>query len=291
MAKKKSMYEILGVSPTASLAEIKAAHKRLSLELMSGKCGFSREDCEFQLKVLDVALNTLSVPVLRDAYDAELAPITPGNAVLPIKPNVVSLGDDEKALKIVAAIEDNYKVAAASTGSIQFPITEVSSTVSASTRSLKKILRIIIVLTVLGIIGKSAFVFGHAARKSSEVAKAEEKIIIQEYYKKYGVRPASRAEAELLEKENRRKENEQRAAEFEEKRKEEEYRRFVEESRQIGDQVHRNLVREEERARYEEMQKQSELAEQRRQEEAAAQEAERERIERIEDERRKLGLN
>jgi len=292
MAKKKTMYEILEVSPTASHADIKAAHKRLSIELMSGTLGLSREECNFRLNVLDVALHTLSVPVSRDAYDAQLASTNAtGKVAFPIKSNVVSLGDEAKALRIVAAIEDNYKIAAANIDSFQFPIKEVFSTVSVSARSLKRLLRVIIGLLVLGFVlkmGQMAFASRQAGRPSSEVARAEEKLIIQEYYKKYGVRPASRAEAEFLEQENRRKENEQREAAFEEKKKEEEYSRFVEESRRIGDRVHANLVRDEERERYEEMQRQRDLAEEKRQREEAAQEEERMRIE---NERRKLGLN
>lgn len=286
--KKKSMYEILEVPPTASHAEIKAAHKRLSLKIMSGALGLSREDCNFQLNILDVALHTLAVPVLRDAYDAQLAStVAAGNIVVPIKSNVVSPGDEAKAFKIVAAIEDNYKVVSASLDNHQSQIKVVSSTVSASARSLKIILRAVIGLFVLGSIltaGKIAFASRQAALPSSEVAKAEEKLIILEYYKKYGVRPASRAEAEFLEKENRRKENEQHEAEFAEKKREDEYRRFVDDSRRIGDRVHDNIVRDDERARYEEMQKQREKQ---IQEEAAKEE---ERV-RIENERRKYGLN
>lgn len=285
--KKKTMYEILEVSPTASLAEIKAAHKRLSLKLMSGTLGLGREECDFKLNVLDVALNTLSTPVTRDAYDAQLASANaPGNVALPIKSSAASLGDETKALKIVAAIEDSYKIAAANIDSLQFPIKEVSSTIGVSARSLKKLLRIIFGLMVLGLvlkIGQTALASRQGEFPPREVAKAEEKLIIQEYYKKYGVRPSSRAEAELLEQENRRKENEQRAAAFAEKKNEEEYSRFVENSQDEGDRIRENLVREAERERYEEMQRQNEL---RRQEEAAQEE---ERM-RIANERRKLGL-
>lgn len=292
MAKKKTMYEILEVSPTASHADIKAAHKRLSLELMSGKLGISREDCNFRLNILDVALHTLSTPVLRDAYDAELASVTaPCNIALPSKTNVVSLGDEAKALKIVAAIADNYKIAAASMDSYQPQIIAASSAISLSARSLKTLLRIVIGLAILAFfirIGQVAVAARQEGRPSAEVTKAEEKLIIQEYYKKHGVRPASRAEAEFLEQEYRRKDNERREAEFAEKKKDDEYRRFVDESRREGDRIHANLVRAEETERYEEMRRQRELAEEKRQQEEAAQEAERMRIE---NERRKLGLN
>lgn len=102
---KKTMYEILQVSSTASLAEIKAAHKRLSLEVMSASPALSREDCNFRLNLLDVALHTLSVPVLRDAYDAQLASTkASANVALPGKSSLVPAGDQATALRIAAAI-------------------------------------------------------------------------------------------------------------------------------------------------------------------------------------------
>ena len=132
--------------------------------------------------------------------------------------------------------------------------------------------------------GRCAFQGGRA----SEAAKrAEDQVVIQEYYQTYGVRPASRAEAELLMQENSRIENERRAAEFAERKTQEEARRFAEESQRQGEEVHENLVRAEQQAIYEEAEKQRYLAEERRMQEEAAQEAERIHIE---NERQKLGL-
>jgi len=291
-AKKKTMYEILEVSPNASYADIKAAHKRLSVALMSGSMGLSRDDCKFELNLLDVALHALSAPSLRDNHDEQVASATaPCNITPPIKSNIVPFGDEEKALKKVAAIKDSYKIASVSMDSNQFPLKEITSTVSTSVSSLKKILRLIIGLAVLGFVlkaGQAALSSRQTKHTPIEVVKAEEKLIIQEYYKKHGVRPASRAEAEFLETENRRKENELREAAFAEKRKEEEYRNFVEESRQEGAQIHTDIARAEQRERSEEMQKQRYLAEQKRQQEEMAKEQE---DMRIAEERRKLGLN
>ena len=285
------MYEILEVSPTASFPEIKTAHKRLSLALMSGMPGLSREDVNFKLNLLDVALHTLSVPVLRDAYDAKLASTTtPGNPLLPVKANAMTLVDTAKANQIVAAIEDSQKLAAAMMQINQFPVKEVSSTVRMSVSSLKTILRIVIGLIVLGFfirMGQTAVAFRHAGQPTSDELKAEDKLVILEYYKKHGVRPASRAEAELLEKEFRRKESEQSMAKAEEQRKEREYRRFVEESRREGEYVHEDLVRDEEMAQRERAQRQRNEAERQRYQEEAAKRAE---DTRIANERRKLGL-
>ena len=288
--KKKTMYEILEVAPTASLAEIKAAHKRLSIQIMSGELGLSREDCDFRLNILDVALHTLSVPTLRDAYDAELAQIAaPANAVVAVKANALALVemDDAKASEIVAAITGNHKLVSAGIDSHRSQIAVVSSTVGASARSLGKILRAAIGLLVLGsilTIGKISFASRQGGMPTKEETKAEEQLIILEYYKKHGVRPASRAEAEFFETENRRQENEQRAAEFAEKKREDEYRRFEEESRRMGKRVHDDLVRDEQI----EMQRQRELAEEKRFQEEAAKENERIRIE---NERRRYGLD
>lgn len=288
--KKKSMYGVLQVSPTASYSEIKAAHKRLSLALMSNSSGLSREDINFQLNVLDVALHTLSVPALRDAYDAELvSPTAIATVVAPITANSFALGDEAKSLRVAAAIEDSQKMAAVAMAANQFPVKVITSTATISARSLKHILRAVIGMLVLGFVLKMGQMgMSHAGGSSDDIAKAEEKLIIQEYYEKYGVRPASRAEAELLEQENRRKENAQREAEFAEKRKEDEYRRFVEESRSMGERVTADRIYAEQREQYAAMEKQREQEEEKRMQEAAAQEAERMRIE---NERRRFGMN
>ncbi len=277
---KKTMYEILEVMPGASLADIKAAHKRLSLKVMSGATIQNRQDCEFQLKVLDAALHTLSVPMLRDAYDAELAAAAvPGKAMIPYQLKEPSRESEARALSLVAGIEGNYKAVARSENQQVSSVLQVaSSTIDASAQSLKVIIRAVVGISILAFVvmmGKGAAASRRADTPSAEMLKAEEKLIILEYYKKYGVRPASRAEAEFLEIENRRKENEQRAAEFAEKKRVDDYDRFVEESRTRGNQVHDNLVRQE---MYEKQQQRWQEEEKRRQEEAVK-EAERMRLE------------
>lgn len=266
---KKNMYEVLGVAPTATLAEIKAAHRRLSLAVMSGKQGLSREDVEFQLKLLDMALGTLTDPATRDAYDAKLAlPVVsvPYNLALPVRTVADSQVADEKATPLAAAVVDSYQTAMATIEGHKLEIQAVSSTVSASARALRAILRIVAGLLVLGFalkMGQMALAARRPVTPSVHVARAEEMLIIQQYYKKYGVRPASRAEAELLEREHRRKENEESQVQFEKDKAEMEQRRFEEEAREIGERVHDNLVRAEEQARYEDLRRQRELQRQR----------------------------
>jgi len=266
---KKNMYEILRVAPTATQAEIKAAHRRLSLEVMSGKQGLSREDVEFQLKLLDMALRTLADPTSRDVYDAKLAlPVTsvPYNISLPIRTAADSRAVDETAGKLAAAVVDEYRTTVAAIEGHKIELEAVSSTVRASASALRAILRIVAGLLILGFVlkmGQMALAARKPTTPSIHIARAEEMLIIQQFHKKYGVRPASRAEAELLEREYRRKENEERQAQFEKDKMESEQRDFDEESRRMGERVHENLAHAEERARYMEQLRQQDLRRQR----------------------------
>lgn len=277
---KKTLYEILEVSPNASLPEIQAAHKLLCRKFLLGKPGLSREDIDFNLKVIDVALHTLSDQASRDAYDAQQsARSTPVNAM-------VSLRADAESLKAAVAIEENQKITRTMQSNDDSPLKIISATAASSASALKRIFRIIVGLAVLGVVIKVSMVV-LAGRPAGGISKAEEKVILQEYYQTHGVRPGSKIEADLLEVENRRKENERREAAHEKEQEEERSRRFVEESRRLGAQVHENLRREEARARYEEEQEKRRLEQERRNKEEAEREAERVRVE---DARRRVGM-
>jgi hypothetical protein len=290
--KKKTLYELLEVSPSASLPEIQAAHKRLSRQLVSGKYDLSREDIEFELKVIDVALQTLSNQASRDAYDAQFAtPVTTEMTVVPLNANALSIRADDKSLKLAAALEDSHNMTTAILNSHESPLKIVSTTIDSSVMSLKKILKVIAGMMVLGVVIKGGAMIlagNQAGHPPGGISKADEKVILQEYYQVHGIRPGSKAEADLLEVENRRKENEQRAAELEKKKHEEEYRQFVEESRRIGDQVSADLKRAEENARYEEAQKKRQQEQEQRQQEEADRDAERIRVQEA---RQRLGLD
>jgi curved DNA-binding protein CbpA len=245
---KKSKYEILEVEPDASLEQIKAAHRRLSFKVMSDQLTVGREACERQLNLLDVALHTLSNPVLREAYDAELAGAaqSSGSAVVPVRSGPSSPAEQIRALALMAEMEGNYKIAIRSGDQdAASMLRTASSTLGASAQSLKVIMRVVLGLFVLLMVLMMGRCTGAARQNDVAMAdklRAEEKLIILEYYKKYGVRPASRAEAEFFEAENRRKENALRAAEFEEKKRQEEYDKFIEDSRRLGDQAHQEVI-------------------------------------------------
>jgi hypothetical protein len=282
---KKTLYEILDVAPNASLPEIQAAHRRLCRKLLLGKSGQSREDIDFNLKVIDVALHTLSDQASRDTYDAQLSARTmPVNAVVPLRADAASL-------KVAAAIEENQRITAVIQSGDESPLKILSTTAASSVSALTKIFRGVVGLIALGAILKmsTCILAGRQPeRGAGGVSKAEEKVILQEYYQTHGVRPGSKIEADLLEVESRRKENERREAAREKEKEEERYRRFVEDSRRTGQQASENLRRAEERARYEEEHKRQQLERERRFKEEAERQAENMRLEEA---RRKAGLD
>lgn len=73
MSKKKTLYEILGVRPDASDAEIQRAYKTLVEKLESGASGLDPAEVNFQLNLAKQAVWTLSDNMQRAAYDARLA--------------------------------------------------------------------------------------------------------------------------------------------------------------------------------------------------------------------------
>jgi curved DNA-binding protein CbpA len=268
---KKTLYESLEVSRNASLPEIQAAYKRLSRNLVSGKSGLSREDVDSRLREIDSAFNILSDEGSREAYDSQLATIR--------VPAIVGAGVDSRSLQIAAAIEGNYKITTVVEGEHESPLKAVSATFSGTASALKKILRAFIVLMVAGMVIQVISSISAGRRMELEATKAEEKIYIQEYYKKHGVRVGSKAEGMLLDAESSRKENEQQAAQLEKQRKEDEYNRFVEEARRKGEQISDSLRRNEEMARHEEEQKKRQYERQFEQDRLNQEEAERNRIE------------
>lgn len=262
--KKQTLYEILEVLPNASFAEIKAAHKFLSRKFIIETGGLSREDINYKLSILDVALQTLSTPMLRDAYDAGLA--SPSNTTnIPLIPNPSNspLNSKTTALELVAVIEDNNKIATAIMANQASPLTIISNAVDGSVNSLKRILKVIVTVIVLIVVikaGGAMLTYAYIDRGQGVISKAEEKAVLQEYYQEHGVRPGSLIEADLLEVERLREENEQRAEALDTNRRESEYKNFVEESRRIGNQVSNDLLEAERNARYEAQQEQEKIA-------------------------------
>lgn len=256
--KKQTMYEILGVSQTAALEEIKAAHRARARDLVSGKTGLPADEIKFRLQTLDLALHTLSSQWSRDAYDAELAAPPPHAALATRAPCAVtapSKNPSYNPIVVATALADAQKNGALAVKDTRVPLNAMSAA-SSSISALKVILRVIGLIFALIIVFRISSGMFRATHYSEmyarEKAKAEDMLVIQDYYQKHGMRPANRSEAEKLDLDNKRKTEEQQRAEGEKKRQEEEYRRFVESSRYQGEQIHAALQAADERARAEE---------------------------------------
>jgi curved DNA-binding protein CbpA len=274
--KKPSLYEILNVSRTATAPEIKAAHQALSDELASTKSALSAEAISLKRNLFDIALNTLADPLSRAAYDISLTrQLNDGTATSTDGPG-----------PNLAAI---FNVADRSSASLSAD--PVSAAITRSASSLTRIMFFIATLMAAGFVIQLIFA-GFANRHIYQATDAaEDKAIIQEYYQEHGIRPASRAEVELLRAEDRRKEMERRTEESERRKQESEkeraardYQRFLDDSHRTAAQVSSDLQRAEERARYEDEKKKQ------KQEYEDRQNEERER-QRLQEERRRLGLN
>jgi flagellar biosynthesis GTPase FlhF len=247
----------------------------------------------------------LSIPASRAAYDAELAASRAARPE-PATSNAIALRPDAEAMSLKAealalrAETISLRVDALAMKSDIGAINSLenyqgpgSSGAFGLTPSLKKIIMFLgfmlagwMVLQVMSLL----FFNRNAGMSSGAAAKAEEKAIIQEYYQTHGVRAKSRAEVELLEAEDRRKENENRAverdafkAERDKQKAEDNARRFEEDARQRADQVSANLQYSENKAKEQaDREEREDAAKKSRKEEEkrASERAERDRIER-----------
>lgn len=266
--RKKTLYEILGVAPTATVADIRRAHQQLSRKLLLE--GGSREELNFKLQVLDVALHTLASPVSRDEYDAQIAP-----PMLPVPVPIPTATHerDAQALRVAAVLAESQRIAADMRATQILPL---KTTVDGTLKSLAKIMRLFIGLLILAVVAK----WGTNALAVRAPANRIDPILLQE----------ERVSNDPAEVERRRQENAEKAAALEQKKRADAEKKFVEESRRMGKKVTENLNREEARARDEAARQAWLAAQEKRQREAAQQRQEEAEKRRIAEERRKLGL-
>lgn len=288
MATKKTFYEILEISAGAADADVRAAYRRQMETLQTEEARLGHDEFKYRQQLLRQALDTLSDPLLRRSYDEKLmglapeadAPpqalaVTADGGTMTRRAEVLALRADALALRADALSMHNDILAQAAEAKRPWHARLFAMTKSA--RAVIGTMAAAVGVVILIQIGFSALYFARGKNIADEqAAKAEEKVVIEEYYRTYGVRPASAAEARQLEKENQRREKEERAAEREKQRAEEETRRFQEESRRLGERVSSDLRNAEERIRREEEYKKSQQEERERWK-AAAEEARLER--------------
>jgi len=262
--KKKTLYEILAVSSKASYPDIQAAYQSMLGQLEVEKDRLGRDDYAFKLKVLSVAFNTLSTPATRDAYDARLttldapAPVGASRNAVVLQPDATAISLRAEAMSLRAEAM-SLRADALSMKADAAPFTHESDAQSVASSifsnvapALRKAAVIVGAVLAVGMVIQVAFLLMANRRgdgDSGGVSKASEKAAIQEYYQTHGVRPGSKIEADLLEVENRRKENEQRTTEREKQRTKDDSERFEVESRRKGEQAAEAVRLAEEQAR------------------------------------------
>lgn len=294
MNKKKSLYEILEVPQNAGYPEIQASHARLLEALEARQSVLSRDDYTMQLRLLKVAYSTLSTPMSRDAYDAHLTTRTE-----PVKPNTaLQITPTPSASLSAAALRADAMLMRAEAMALRadalglkadvvggFTPGEASPSESGTVQRLRSSLRTVLLtlgtLVALGMVFKVVFL-SMGSRQPEEMSnarsQAEDKVYLQEYFQTYGVRPASRAEAQLMDAERRKKEETRRAQSQVEEERTKAARaaeKFEEESRKRGEQVTIELQYAEEKARRARQEEERQKNEERRRQA----EAERERLE------------
>ena len=290
---KKTMYEVLGLSPAATSEQIEAVYQALCN--MPAAPGVSVDDATNQKKVLDAAYRTLSAPLSRQAYDAflhtringptpaEQAP-KPGLALVDYpapSPQAVALRAEALSIKAEAmSLKADALMLRADVASVR------ASGAAAPWDDLyplfKRVLRI--AGAAFGIWFLFWLLYGMMApRQTAQVeAQAAEKAALQEYFQTYGVRPANRAEMELMETARRRQEAERSAAERQKQHQDTENRKFEYETERAADRAERSLQEGERQAR-EAQRDEEERKRQAQRDEEQRQANERERLERERD--------
>ena len=206
MAQKTTYYDLLGIAPEADLEAISAAYLRLSRELADSE---EAEDT-VRLQVIKRAFDVLSDPARRADYDAGLR----------AQPNLTFRTDMPGDVEAVLGRSKRNPV--------------------------RMLLTIIATLMIVGLVLQVGVMF-NAYKRVNDTAggdtvssPAADKIYLQDFYQTYGIRAASREEAELLLADMRRKEAAGREADNQRRQQEEQERnqkRFEEESRRLGAQV------------------------------------------------------
>ena len=204
---KTTYYDLLGIAPEADLDAVSAAYLRRVRELAAGQA----DDAEVKLraKLLKQAFDVLSDAERRAAYDAGLN----GQSNLTFRA--------EAPLQVEVALGSSRR------------------------NPVRILLTVIATLMIVGLVLQVGVMFNAYQRVNDTgavdaAAPVAEKAYLQDVYQTYGIRAASREEAELLIADLKRKESADREASERQRQVEEQeraQRRFEEESRRLGAQV------------------------------------------------------
>jgi curved DNA-binding protein CbpA len=262
MSTKKTLYEILNVSQDATLAQIQIEYTNQCQQLESGGSSPMVQDAATQLKLVNMAYQVLRDNMTRAAYDAKLAQQTALTVTPPVDGQALSVKVDSVSLKAdAAALMAQAAMLNANALSMHYSATAQGAGLQSGGGFFKTFR---FGLTVLGaVLAVSMVVMVLSLGRCSggggsmqQDAKAQEKLMLEEYYQQYGVRPSSRAEMNQLEAQRRKdeaakrsEESASRAAEMAADKRAREEQRFTEDTQKLSQRVTENLQRDEERAK------------------------------------------
>lgn len=259
MGSKKTLYELLNVTPDASHAQIQAEYTSLVQKLEGPASGLSVQDAAAHLKLVNMAFQVLRDNMSRAAYDAKLhqqaslalVPKTVDTEALTLKMEAATMKADAATLLAQAAMVN------ANALSLHYAATPHGLGAQSSSSFFKTFRFGFTVLGAIVAVGLVVMVFtGRGGSGPAMDMKAQEKAMLQEYYQMYGVRPNSKAEMDLLDAQRRREESEKRGeeivkrnAEREAEKKDRDEQRLRDETEKLGRKVEENLRRGEQQAR------------------------------------------
>jgi curved DNA-binding protein CbpA len=301
MGNKKTLYEVLNVLPSASFEQIQAEYKGITHKLESGASGLSAQDTATQLKLVNMAFQVLRDNMSRAAYDAKLTQ-QPSLALVPKEVDTEALTMKMQAAVMkadAAALMAQAAIVNANAISMHYAASPQGLGAQASTSFFKTFRFGFTVLGAVVAIGMVVMVV--SAKRGSGAAmdvRAQEQVMLQEYYQTHGVRPGSKAEMDVMEAQRRKDEAEKRGDETAKRnaeklaeKKERDEQRFKDETARLSSRVTENLQRDEERAQR--LVREEEYKNQREQEKIQYKQARDEQAhqERLREYRRSLGVN
>ncbi|WP_079434682.1 DnaJ domain-containing protein [Zoogloea sp. LCSB751] len=265
MTARTTLYDLLGLAPTASEADIQAAHLRLTRHYQSGNHGLPPADVDNKLKAIREAVWILADPGRRAAYDAGLARSRPAVAEAVVEPLLVR---DPLPLQV-----------------------EIKAAKRSPLRIMLGVIGTLMIIGMLIQIFFSVFAFRRVA-SGDGAAEAQQKVIAAERRQMYGdMSEQEIAEQEAAERRQRaesvRRQEEQRA-EYARKEEERQREHALQERSYYADRVSAELQQAEEAARRKAEYEQRQKEEQQRRAEAEEQNRLQERLAR---ERARLHLN
>lgn len=251
MNSKPTLYELLGVPPSAAPVELQAGYRRAlqALEALRGE--LASEQFEERLQVLRLAWTTLRSPTLRASYDTELAAAEraaraaaqTGRLVTQPVSHSGTLGvpDEVPLLKAEAVL------ARAELERVRARRPSVLPAILSGVGGLTRGAGLLLLIAGLAV-ALTRCATTEPGRQPMAQARALEQVQLQEYFQTYGVRPASLADLERLEAERRQREAEKRRADGDRRRQEQEQMRWEEEVRRAGETSQLNVARLEQEA-------------------------------------------